>query len=116
MTDLDHPFQSDKLTFIDFIATQQFDVVAKIAQEPVQLPKSLWIAVEAAGERVLVKTLRFKNDHADRVIRFLSLPSVGDPLHPNEIDAVRNLVGGAAIGSVKSGDLAFHATPSFCPG
>jgi len=34
VADLDHALQTDKLLLIDFVATQQFGVVAKVAQEP----------------------------------------------------------------------------------
>jgi hypothetical protein len=37
-------------------------------------------------------------------------------LHPDEEDSVGDLDGGTAIGGVQSGDLAFHAAPSFWPG
>ncbi|MGA9963760.1 MAG: hypothetical protein WBQ10_01015 [Terriglobales bacterium] len=52
MTDFHHTGQADQLRFIDFIATQEFDIVAKVAQEPVEFPEGSGIAIEAAGNDV----------------------------------------------------------------
>ena len=113
MTDFDHAPQRYELTFIHFIATEQFDIVAKVAQEPVELPQGLRIAVESARNDVIAKSVRFQNSQNKCVIRLLCLPAEIDFLHANEEDPVRNLVGGAAIGGVQPGDLAFHAAPAF---
>jgi hypothetical protein len=48
MADLHHAGEANQLRFIDFIAVQQFDIVTKVAQEPIELPESFRIAIEAA--------------------------------------------------------------------
>ena len=100
VTDLDHSLQAHKLVFVHFITAEQLDIVAKIPQEPVQLPERFWIAVEPTGDDVIGKPVWLKNDHAHRVVRLRGLPPVEDPLHPNQKNSVGNLVGGAAIGSI----------------
>jgi hypothetical protein len=61
MTDLHHTGQADQLRFIDFIAAQQFDIVAKVAQEPIEFPQSFGIAIEAAGNDVVGKSPGLQN-------------------------------------------------------
>jgi hypothetical protein len=62
------------------------------------------------------KPAGLKNSQSQSVVGLLCLPLKSDSLHPDEEDAVRDLVGGTAIGGMQSGDLAFHAAPSFWPG
>ena len=40
VADLDHALQTNNLAFVDLILTGQLGVVAKVAQEPVQLPQA----------------------------------------------------------------------------
>src|SRR5271167_1016703 len=115
VTDLHHTSESDQLCFIDFIAPQQFDVVAKVAQEPVELPQSLGIAEETAGNDVVGKSPGFENGEGNGVIRFLCLPTKLDSLHPNEEESIGDLVRSAPIRGMEACDLAFHAAPSFWP-
>ena len=61
MTDLHHTGQPDQLRFIDFIAAQQFDIVAKVAEEPIELPEGFGIAKQAAGNDVAGKSARLQN-------------------------------------------------------
>ncbi len=41
--DLDHAPQIDQGLVVDLILSQQFGVVAEVAQEPAQLPHCLWL-------------------------------------------------------------------------
>jgi hypothetical protein len=52
VADLDHALQTYELSFIHFIAPEQFGVVAEITQEPVELPKRFRAAIEPAGNDV----------------------------------------------------------------
>ena len=61
MADLHHAGEADQLRFIDFIATQQFDIVAKVAQEPVELPQGFGVAIEAAGNDMVGKSTGFQD-------------------------------------------------------
>jgi len=61
MADLHHAGQADQLRFIDFIATEQFDIVAKVAQEPVELPEGFRIAIEAAGNDMVGESPGFED-------------------------------------------------------
>ena len=53
VADLDHSREADELTFVHLIATQQLGVVAKVTQEPVQLPQGFLIAIDPAGNDVV---------------------------------------------------------------
>ena len=110
------PFRPDELGLVDFVASEQFGVVAEVAQEPVQLPQGLRAAIEPAGDDLSGKPAGLKDGQSQCVIGLLCLPLKPGPLHPNQEDSVRNLVGGTAIGGVQAGDLAFHAAPSFWAG
>ena len=50
VADLDHALQTYELRFVHFVASEQFGVVAEVAQEPVQLPQGFRAAIEPAGE------------------------------------------------------------------
>ena len=89
--DLDHARQVDQCFVIDFIAAQQFGVVAEVAQEPAQLPQRFGCAVEAAGhETCPVRSLGLEDGEADLVIRFLLVPAILGSIHPDQEDPVRN--------------------------
>jgi hypothetical protein len=54
--------QADQLRFVDFGPTEQFDVVSKVAQEPVELPEGSGIAIESAvGNDVAGKSPSLQN-------------------------------------------------------
>ena len=55
------PISPIKLRLIDFIATQQFDIVAKVAEEPVELPEGFGIAIQTSGNDVAGKSARLQN-------------------------------------------------------
>lgn len=50
--DTDNARKADKLAIIDFVAAQGFDVIAEIAQEPVQSPQCTLCAVQAGTETI----------------------------------------------------------------
>lgn len=113
MADLDHTLEADQLAFVHFVAAEQFGIVAKVAQEPVQLPQGFRVAVEAAGNDVVGESAGLKNGKAKGVVRLLCLPPKVDHCDADQEDPVGDLVGSAAIGGVQTGDLAFHAAPAF---
>ena len=106
MADLDHPLQTHELGFVHFVASEEFGVVAKVAQEPVQLPQGFLAAIEPARKDVARKTGGLKNGQSQGVVGFLGLPAEQDSLYPDKENRVRDLVGGTAIGGVQAGDLA----------
>ena len=44
---------------VDFVPSHQIGVVAEVRQEPVELPKCLWGAVEPTSEGMLLPLFRF---------------------------------------------------------
>jgi hypothetical protein len=115
MTDLDYTLQTYELRFVHLVASEQFSVVAKVTQKPVQLPQGFRVAIEPAREGTARKSTGLKNCQSQRVVGLWGLPTKLDSLHPNQEDSVGNLVGSTAISSVQACDLAFHAAPSFWP-
>ena len=73
-------------------------------------------AIEPAREFMAGDSGRFNNRQIERVVRFSFLSAKTHPLYAHKVDSVGDLVGAAAIGGVKAGDLAFHAAPSFSTG
>jgi hypothetical protein len=104
VADLDHPLQADELSFVHFIATEQFGFVAKVAQKPVQLPQGFRAAIETTRKDVAGKSDGLKDGQSESVVGLLCLSTKLDTLHPNEENPVGDLVGGAAIGGVQSVD------------
>ncbi len=102
------------MLFVDFVASEQFGVIAEIAQEPAQLPQRFRAAIEPAGDDLSGESAGFKDGETQGVIGLLCMPAELGAVHPNQEDTVGNLVSGTAIGGVQAWDLAFHAAPSFC--
>jgi hypothetical protein len=115
VADLDHALQTYELPLVDLVATEQFGVIAKVAQEPVQLSQGFRGAIEPAGKDVAREPAGFQNGQSQGVVGLLCLPLKPDSLHPDEKDSVGDLVSRTAIGGVQTGDLSFHAAPSFGP-
>src|SRR4051794_7447637 len=76
MADLDYTRQSDQIPVIDLIALEQFIVVTKVTQEPVQLPESFGGAVETASEAVAGKRLGLERGEHDGEVRLLGMPAI----------------------------------------
>src|SRR5579872_828286 len=113
VADLDHAFEAYELGFVHLIASEQFSVVAEVAQEPVQLPQGFRIAIEPARKDVTGKSAGLKNSEAKGVVRLLRLASKEDSLNSNQKDSVGDLVSRITIGGVQTCNLTFHAAPSF---
>ena len=82
MTDLDHALQTYELSLIYFVASEKFGVVAKVAQEPVQLSQGFRGAIEPAGKDVAREPAGFQNGQSQGVVGLLGLPLKPDLLHP----------------------------------
>src|SRR5579862_3051342 len=116
MADFDHALKTYKLTFIDFIAVKQFDIVSEIAQEPIQLPQGFWAAIEPTRNDMAGKSAWFENGQIYRVVRLLRVSTELCTLDANQKESIGDLVGGTAVGGVQARDLASHAAPSFWRG
>ena len=55
--------------FIDLILSEEFLVIAKIPQEPIELPEGPFGAVEPAGERTSFEGIRLKHNVSKRTFR-----------------------------------------------
>src|SRR5215469_7886713 len=79
-----HALEINERFFIDLILGEEILVIAKVPQEPVQSPERAFRVVEPAGERAILKCVRFENNKTDTKIRFLHVPAVGGPFHADE--------------------------------
>ena len=84
MTYFHYTLEADQRLVIDFIFSQQFGVVAEVAQKPAQFPHCSRCAVEAAGDQAPSEVLGLENREADLVIRFLQVPAILHSIHPDE--------------------------------
>jgi hypothetical protein len=100
VTALNRALQTDELSLVHLVASQQLGVIAKITQEPGQLPESLRAAIESAGNDVPGKSAELENGQRERVVRLLFMSTKLDSLHCNEKDPVRDLVSSTAIGGM----------------
>ena len=114
--DLDHAPQVDQGLVIDLVLSQQFGVVAEVAQEPAQLPHCPGCAVEAPGHETPGQMLGLEDGEADLVIRFLLVPAILGPIHPDQEDPVRNRVNGRHVRRAERLEIAPHAAPSLFAG
>ena len=74
MANLDHTLETYELSFVDFVASEQFGVVAEVAKEPVQLPQGPRAAIEPAGNDLTGKSAGLKDGQRQGVIGLLCLP------------------------------------------
>jgi hypothetical protein len=78
--------QTQKRPLVDLVATKQIVVVAKVAQKPIQLPESLRVAIQAAGDQAVKVFLGFDDLEAQGKKRFLRMPTVTGAIDANEKD------------------------------
>jgi hypothetical protein len=56
-----------------------------------------------------------EDDNADLVVRFLLVPAILRPVHPDKEQTIRNLLNGRYIGWTEGFEKAPHAAPSLPP-
>src|SRR5207245_6285579 len=73
MTDLDHTTESEQGLFIDLISSEHFSVVAKVTEEPAELPQGFRRAVDTTSDAASGHSL------GQRVLVFLARDFVNNP-------------------------------------
>src|SRR5579864_2576426 len=99
--------------YIELIASQQLRVIAKVAQEPAQLPQSLLGAVDPPRKQATSELLGFEHSELDGVEGLLDMPEVLGAVDVDQIHAIRDF--GGLGGLVQARKAALQATPSLCP-
>src|SRR5437868_43478 len=112
MADLDHTYESDQLFFIDFIASEQFRVIAEIAQKPIQLPQSFRGAVEPPSKGMAGEGIGFDYLKVKRVVSLLPVPAILHTSHADQEAPVGKGTGRRGIGLVQTFEAAPHAAPA----
>src|SRR5207245_5239664 len=97
MTYFHYTLEADQSLIIDFIFSQPLGVIAEIAQKPAHLPHGSGCAGKPAGNQAAGQMLGFENSETNLVIRFLRMPAILHPIHPDEKQTIRNGVNGRPI-------------------
>ena len=84
VADLDDTAEADQVLVVDLIPSEQFGVVAEVAQKPVEFPQRSGRAVEAAGNRVSGEFFGFEDREAKEIERFSCIPPMMRSLDANE--------------------------------
>src|SRR6516225_1789315 len=69
----DDSAEMEQRFFIDLIAAQEFGVVTKVAQEPVQAPESTFTAVDTTGKKPVEVGFGLQNAEAHNQKGFLGM-------------------------------------------
>jgi hypothetical protein len=115
VADLDDAAQTEQTFLIDFIAADEFGVIAEVAQEPIELPQSFGCAVEATRYGPPGEMLGLDHGHAQKVVRLLLMPILS-ALHANQVEAVGNFGRAGWIRFMQALDATSHAAPSCARG
>src|SRR5271157_3768725 len=70
--------------FLHFIAAEEVTVVAKVPQEPIELPESPFGAVQPANDGPSGKGLGLEDHKPDGEEWFLRMPAVGSSVDPDQ--------------------------------
>jgi hypothetical protein len=84
VADFDDAALTELASLIDFIAPEEFGVVAEIAEEPVQFPQCSLRAVQTSGNRVSAEFFRFKHGKAQQVKRLPRIPLMLGSFNPDQ--------------------------------
>ena len=68
VADFDHAAETDRALVIDFIAAEQFGIVAEVAQEPIKLPQGFGSAIETSGKSMAGKSTRLEDGKTKQVV------------------------------------------------
>src|SRR5713101_4129723 len=77
---------------IDLVLTEQVGVVAKISEEPVELPQRPFCAIQPACERAPCERLWFQDNKSNQPEWFLRMPAIGSPLDTDEEEPLKPLL------------------------
>ena len=77
----------DQGFLIDLILGEQFHVIAKIAEEPIELPERPFGRVKPAGERAALKGVGLEHNESDLQESLLRMPAVGSPFDADQEQA-----------------------------
>jgi hypothetical protein len=106
-----NPTEIEEGLLINLVPVQQFGVVTEISQEPIQLPKSTFGAVQASREGLACESLRFENPEAKSIKRLLEMPPIGNGLNANQEESVERRWEVLLV-RMKTGNVAPHGLAS----
>jgi hypothetical protein len=106
-----NPAEIQESLLIDLVPLEQFGVIAKISQKPIELPKGTLGAVQASREGLACESLRFEDPEAESVKRLLGMPAVGNRFDANQKESVERRWDVLLV-RMKTGNVASHGLAS----
>src|SRR6516164_2806732 len=103
----DDTAEMEQRFFIDLITAQEFGVIAKVAQEPVQAPESTFTAVDTAGKGPLEVGFGLEDAETHDQEGLLGMPAVCGVFNLHQEEPVE-IVGEFDGADVQSRKLADH--------
>src|SRR5271157_1322076 len=97
--------------FLHFIAAEEVPVVAKISQEPIELPESSFGTVQPASDGPSGKGLGLQHHKPDGEEWFLRMPAVGSSIDTDQEQSFEETVA-TLLHGMQAWDMAFHGFPS----
>jgi len=77
---------------IHLILPEQFGVIAKVAQEPIELPERSSAAVQPPGEGMCGEGFGLKDYKAENEEWLLRMPAVGSGIHAHQEEALETTI------------------------
>src|SRR6202521_5492847 len=105
--------QADKRLFVNFISAHQIRVVAKVPQEPAELPECFGSAVEATVEGTALMFRWFENDKPQNIERPLGMPAVEDPIDADQEYTLQDALGIVSF-AMQTWNVTLHELTSGC--
>jgi hypothetical protein len=93
--------------FIDLIAMEQVGIVAKVSEEPMELPQGSLGAIQPAEKGPISKGLRLQNDKSELHEWFLWVPPIPSSFHTHQKHAIETGFG-ILVSRMQTGNLMSH--------
>jgi hypothetical protein len=74
--------------FVHLVAAKEFIIIAKVPQEPTELPERSFTAVEPSGEGPCGERCGFLDDEAEEQEWLLRMPAVRSTVHADQEESI----------------------------
>jgi hypothetical protein len=93
--------------FVDLISAKEFGVIAEISEEPGELPKRSFRAVESSGKGQCLMGGWFKDAEAKRQKGLLRMPAIRSPLDTNQKQPIE-IAGYTVMSRLQTRNMSSH--------
>src|SRR5579862_5715025 len=101
------PEQVQQRLFIDLIAIEEIQVVAKVTKEPVEFPEGTFAAVNPARKRSRLRGCRLQDCEAQSQEGLLWMPAIGCSFHTNQEETFQ-IAAGTLLFRVQARNASSH--------